>query len=69
MAKKRRLLSDDLRQAVEQSDLTRYAIYKQTGIDQAVLSKFVWGERGMSLESIDKLCECLGLRLVSEDEL
>ena len=62
----KKTFSDELRRAVEQSGMTRYEIYKRTGIDQAVLSKFVHGERGVSLDTVDTLCECLGLRLVAE---
>jgi hypothetical protein len=54
--------SDQLRRAVRDSEATRYAISKTTGIDQAVLCRFVAGA-GMSLESIDKLMEALGLEI------
>lgn len=60
-------LSDQLRALVEQSPMTRYRISQLTGISQAVLCKFVQGERGISTESWDKLGECLGLRLVADD--
>jgi hypothetical protein len=64
---KRAKFSEQLREAVEQAPVSRYAIHKATGIDQAVLSKFVRGERtGLSMESIDLLCEFLRLRLVAE---
>jgi len=40
--KKQRLsLSDELRQAIERSGLSRYSIWQQTGIDQGSLSKFM----------------------------
>jgi hypothetical protein len=48
------------------SDLTRYEISKRTGIAQSILSRFVNQGVGLSMDSIDKLWECLGLRLVSE---
>ncbi len=60
--------SEQLRRAVEQSDLTRYRISKQTGIVQSILSRFVNQGAGLSMDSVDKLCECLELRLVSEDK-
>lgn len=65
MAKKE-LLSDQLRRAIEESELTRYAIHKATGVDQSVLSKFVRGERGLSMDTMDLLGKCLGLQLVAE---
>ena len=55
--------SDVLRQAVRDSELTRYAISVRTGIDQGTLSRFIRGERGMSLDSVDRLMECLELEI------
>ena len=55
--------SDDLRQAVRDSELTRYAISVRTGIDQGTLCRFIRGERGMSLDSVDRLMDCLGLEM------
>lgn len=67
--KKQRLsLSDELRQAVERSGVSRYSIWQQTGIDQGSLSKFMDGERGLGMESIDKLAELLGLHIVAKPE-
>ena len=67
--KKQRLsLSDELRQAIERSGVSRYSIWQQTGIDQGSLSKFMDGERGLGMESIDKLAELLGLHIVAEPE-
>jgi plasmid maintenance system antidote protein VapI len=63
MSKKPSALSDQLRLAIEQSEHSRYAIHKATGIDQAVLSKFVHGERGVSLDTVDILGEYLGLEI------
>ena len=65
MARKQRF-SDQLRRAVESSDKTRYQISKETGIDQGNLARFVNQGAGLSMDSVDKLCECLGLRLVVE---
>jgi DNA-binding phage protein len=58
--------SDQLRRAVKRSEETRYAISQQTGIAQSILSRFVNQDSGLSIESIDKLCEFLGLRLVTD---
>ena len=65
---KRKTLSDELREAVERSGLTRYAIWQETGIDQGTMSKFMAGARGLSLESIDKLADLLGLHVVTDAE-
>jgi transcriptional regulator with XRE-family HTH domain len=63
----KRPLSDQLRQAIKASGLTRYSIWQQTGIDQGTLSKFMAGGRGLSLASIDMLGGLLRLRLVAEE--
>ena len=55
--------SDELRRAVRESEATRYAISKTTGISQAVLCRFVAGTAGMSLESIDKVMDALNLEI------
>jgi len=60
-------LSDELRQAVERSGVSRYSIWQQTGIDQGSLSKFMEGERGLGMESIDKLADLLGLHICTAD--
>jgi plasmid maintenance system antidote protein VapI len=58
------LFGDQIRQAIRDADCSCYAIWQATGIDQAVLSKFLKGERGMSLESIDKVAHFLDLQIV-----
>ena len=57
-------LSDQLRRAIASSGHTRYRISQETGINEAALGKFFHGERGLSLESIDRLAEFLNLQLV-----
>lgn len=57
-------LSEQLRQAVTHSEKTQYRIAKETGILQSTLSRFVRGQCGLGLDAIDKLCECIGARLI-----
>ena len=64
----KRAFSDDLRRAIQRSGKTRYRISQDTGVSEAVLCKFMQGERGMLLPSIDKLYAYLGLRLVAENQ-
>jgi hypothetical protein len=59
-------LTEQLRQAILTCGKTRYAIAKETGVTQDILSRFVHGERGMSLESLDAVGQCLGLRIVAD---
>ena len=63
MAKKTRALVDQIRQAVLDADLTRYQISQLTGIDNASLSRFVHGERGLSEVALNSLGELLGLEI------
>ena len=62
--KRNEKLSNQLRQLIEESPMTRAEISKKTGIAQSTLCKLVQGERGISTESWDLLGECLNLRLV-----
>lgn len=56
MAKKQtKKLTDQLRQAIDDSGLTRYRIAKETGISEAALSKFYLGRRGLSSKAMDAL--------------
>ena len=63
MTRRKRPLSEQLRQAVENSGLTHYRISKDTGIDPAVISRFMSGKAGMTLASLDKLVAYLDLEL------
>jgi transcriptional regulator with XRE-family HTH domain len=62
--KRTRLLTDQLRQAIENSGLTRYQIAKRTGIDESALAKFYNGHRGLSMGALNALGEFLQLRIV-----
>jgi transcriptional regulator with XRE-family HTH domain len=57
------LFSEGLRRAIREGELTRYALSVRTGIDQATLSKFLKGERGLSLKAVDRLMDALGLEI------
>ena len=55
--------TDQLKRFIESSGESRYSISKRTGIDQAVLSRFMSGTGGMSLGSINKLMDAMGLEI------
>lgn len=64
MPKKRsKHLTDQLRQAIDDSGLTRYQIAKETGIDESALAKFYNGQRGLSMKALNALGECLQLTI------
>ncbi len=58
-------LTDQIREAVKQSDLTHYEICRRTGINKASMSRFVNGHGGLSLANLDKLAELLRLRITT----
>jgi transcriptional regulator with XRE-family HTH domain len=64
MAKGRtNLLTDQLRQAIDDSGLTRYRIAKEAGISESALAQFYNGHRGLSMESLNALGDFLQLRI------
>ena len=66
MAKKQvKQFSDEIRAAVENCGMTRYRIAKQTDIDAAVLCRFVQGQVGLSMDTLDKLADCIGLHITT----
>ena len=65
MATKPTPLSEQLRRAILDAPMSRYAISQATGVHEAALSRFVNGQAGLSLDSIDKIGGYLGLRIVS----
>ncbi|MDA1054860.1 MAG: helix-turn-helix transcriptional regulator [Planctomycetota bacterium] len=64
-AAKRTTIADQLRQAIEDSGESVYAIAKAAGIAQPVLHRFSTGERDLTLTTADRLLEYFGLELTS----
>jgi len=65
MAKKRtKLVSDQLRQAIDDSGLSRYRISKETGISETALALFYNGHRGLSMKALNALGKCLELKII-----
>ena len=56
-------LIDEIRNAVNESNLSQYKIAKDTGLDKAQLSRLMSGERGLSIDSAEKLVDYLGLEI------
>lgn len=61
--KKRLLFSEQLRAAIEASELSQYRIAQESGIARSSLSQFMTGKRSMSLANIDAILEVLDLEL------
>ena len=65
MIKKRtNLVTDQLRQAIDDSGLTRYRIAKETGISESALAQFYNGHRGLSMKALNALGEFLQLTII-----
>ena len=56
-------LTEQLRQAIDDSGLTRYQIAKETGIDESALAKFYNGHRGLSMDALNALGKFLQLKI------
>jgi transcriptional regulator with XRE-family HTH domain len=64
MGKRRIQLSEQIRRALADCGMTRYAVSKATGIDQATLSRFMSGERGLPMKTLDVLADFLDLNII-----
>lgn len=60
------MIDEQLRAALAESKLTAYALAKESGVDAAVLSRFLSGERDITLGTAAKLAHVLGLSLVGK---
>jgi len=61
--KRSSLVSDQLRQAIDDSGLTRYRIAQETGLSETALSLFYNGQRGISMKALNILGEFLQLKI------
>ena len=60
-------ISGQLRWFLEHCGESAYRLDRETGVSNACLSRFLRGERGLTLASVDKLANHLGLRLVRDE--
>ncbi len=61
-------VSEQLRRFIKDSGVSLYQLERETGVHNSMLSRFLRGERGLRLESVDALSKFLKLRLVSKDD-
>ena len=54
---------EQLRTAIRQSGLSLRRLGETSGLGADRLSRFLRGERGLTLEAAEKICLCLGLKL------
>ena len=57
-------LSETLKRAIRESEMTQYQIAKRARISQIMISRFLSGERDIRLQTADRLANALGLKLI-----
>jgi len=65
MVEKRDSLIGQIRRAARECGLPQNALARAAGIDKAALSRFVHGERGLTMENLNALADVLNLRIVA----
>ena len=58
-------ISQQLREAINASGLSRYRICKEIGLPESTMSHFMAGDCGLALATVDRLGELLGLKIVA----
>lgn len=56
-------ISDQLRAVIKARSLTAYGINRLSGVNIAMIQRFINGERDLRLGTVDKIAAALGLRL------
>jgi plasmid maintenance system antidote protein VapI len=56
-------VSEALRDAITERGLTAYAAAKQSGVSVDAIQRFLNAQRGLTLSTVDKLADSLGLTL------
>lgn len=59
-------LSSQLRLLIQRCGMSRYRICKEIDLAESAMSRFMSGERGLSMEVLDKLFPLLNLHVVAE---
>ena len=57
-------LLNEIRKGIRASDQSRYRLAKETGIDQAQLSRLMSGREGLGYERLELLAGVLGLEII-----
>ena len=57
-------ISNEIRFHLRNEQRTPYAIAKDAGLDPAFLRRFMKGKQHLGAESISRVCDVLGLKLI-----
>ena len=63
---RRTTFSKQLRTLIRKCGMSRYRICKEIDIAESAMSRFMSGERGLSMEVLDRLFTLLKLHVVAE---
>ena len=58
-------VSEQVRHAIKTCGLSRYALARETGVAESALSRFMSGERGLSMRALDAVGAALRLRVAA----
>jgi transcriptional regulator with XRE-family HTH domain len=58
-------VTDQLKEAIRRSGESLNHLGRRAGVDDGSLSRFIRGERDLTLATADRLCKALGLKLVA----
>jgi len=61
-----RTIEETLRQTIEKSGASLYAVAKGSGVDYGTLHRFVNKGRNLQLNVVQRLCDYFGLELVNK---
>lgn len=61
--KTNQMVSEALRDAINERGLTAYAAAKRAGVSVDAIQRFLKEQRGLTLSTVDKLADSLGLTL------
>jgi transcriptional regulator with XRE-family HTH domain len=67
-AEKQLSFADQIRAAIRASGVSQYRLSKDTGLDQAMLSRFMNGKRWPSEANLNALCRYLGLSVAGPSD-
>ncbi len=66
-SKSNQMVSQALREAISEQGLTAYAAAKRAGVSVDAIQRFLNEQRGLTLSTVDKLADSLGLTLCSNE--
>ena len=56
-------LAAQLRRAIRESGLTPYRVATDADVDRSIMTRFVNGDRGLTLDTASRICDVLNLEL------